>query len=238
MTPIFVNVFNRLTTTRKLCDQIAALTNALPVIIDNASTWGPLLEWYAACPYEVIRLRENRGHHAPWLSGVISQDSAAIYGVTDCDLDLDGVPADAVQVLQSQLRGGVIKCGFSLRIDDLPPWQSAVVDWESRWWKRPVYGGKFFEAPIDTTFALYAAETPHSKCMKVSGVKALRSAEPYTARHMPWYLDCDNLDDENRNYFATAGASNSWKPAGRALSSTCVAASANRRRFASCQRRT
>ena len=45
MTPVIVNVFNRLTTTRKLCEQLAE-RGCRPIILDNASTWEPLLEWY------------------------------------------------------------------------------------------------------------------------------------------------------------------------------------------------
>lgn len=215
--PIFVNTFNRLTTTRTLCEQIAALDNAVPIIIDNASTWAPLLDWYDECPFEVIRLRENVGHHAPWLAGIVGQESSPVYGVTDCDLDISGVPFDAISVLSEPLGSGVVKCGLSLRIDDLPPWQSSVKAWESRWWRQPALGGRFFQAPIDTTFALYRSETPHEQCMRVLRVPALRAAMPYAARHVPWYLDCENLDEENANYFATANASNSWRPNGKQL---------------------
>lgn len=218
MTHVYVNVFNRYQTTRILCDQIAALDNATPIIIDNASTWEPLLDWYNNCPYEVIRMRENLGHHAPWLSGVISHDASPVYGVTDCDLDLTGVPSDAIEYLASGLSRGIIKCGLSLRIDDLPPWQTSVKSWEARWWKSPLPGGRFFRAAIDTTFALYRKETHHSVCMRVVNVPALRAAPPYTARHVPWYLDGENLDAENANYFATANSSNSWRPNGKQLS--------------------
>lgn len=220
MTPVYVNVFNRLTTTQILCEQISALTNAVPIIIDNASTWEPLLDWYDHCQHEVIRLRENLGHHAPWLSGVISQDSSPVYGVTDCDLDLAGVPVDAIAVLTAGLGNGILKCGLSLRIDDLPPWQNGVKEWESRWWKAPVIGGRYYRAAIDTTFALYRADTRHDVCMMVANVPSLRAAKPYTARHVPWYLDAENLDAENANYFATANESNSWKPSGKSLAAT------------------
>jgi len=221
MIPVYVNVFNRISTTRTLCDQIARLDNAVPVIIDNASTWEPLLDWYASdCPYEVVRLRENLGQHAPWLSGVISQDSAEVYGVTDCDLDIEGVPVDALARLSepfSWQSARPVKSGLSLRIDDLPPWQASVRQWESRWWRRVVPGGRFYFAAIDTTFALYRGDTLHATCMSVANVLCVRSAAPYTARHVPWYLDGENLDEENANYFATANDSNSWRPNGKHL---------------------
>ena len=143
-----------------------------------------------------------------------------MYGVTDCDLDLEGIPADAMAVLHEPFswpRREVIKSGFSLRIDNLPPWQSSVRNWEARWWMRPTPDGRFYHAAIDTTFALYRRGTPFAQCMRVVGVHAVRSAPPYTARHVPWYLDGEHLDEENAQYFATANASNSWRPSGRSL---------------------
>lgn len=221
MIPVFINTFNRLNTTRKLVDQVAALTNAKPIVIDNASTWGPLLEWYESCPCEVIRLRENLGHHAPWMSGVISQDDSDFYAVTDCDLDLDGIPCDAISRLIEPLvwyKSVIIKSGFGLRIDDLPEWQNSVRRWESQWWRRPLSKDeRFYRAAIDTTFALYRRDTPHDLATKVVGVPCVRSGYPYVARHVPWYLDGENLDEENANYFATANSSNSWRPNGRHL---------------------
>lgn len=222
MIPVYVNTFNRLTTTRKLCEQIAALENAVPIIVDNNSTWEPLLDWYADCPFEVIRLPNNIGHHAPWISGAVDNLRSPFYCVTDCDLDLDGVPVDLMAVLQEPLTWrrmlGVVKSGVALRINDLPPWQTQVKEWESRFWKTPLCG-PYYAAPIDTTLAMYRANTPVRVACRVAGVRAVRAGGPYTARHVPWYLNLNKLDEENRNYFATANSSNSWRPNGDKLTS-------------------
>lgn len=220
MIPCYVNTFNRLTTTRKLCDQVVDL-GGMPIVIDNASDWQPLLDWYDHCPYRVARLTENMGHHAPWKCGIMSEYDAPYYIVTDCDLDLEGIPGDALDVLQEPFgwNVGIIKSGFSLKLDDLPEWQVAVRQWESRWWRRKIYG-RWYDSLIDTTFAMYQRSTPVETATKVVGVRAVRSASPYTARHMPWYLDGDNLDAENQHYYQTANASNSWKPNGRSLAAS------------------
>ena len=223
--PVYVNTFNRLTTTRRLCEQIAELDNAVPIIVDNNSTWEPLLDWYRDCPFEVIRLPENMGHHAPWTCGVTARPNAGFYCVTDCDLDLEGVPADLINVLQEPLiswHSSPVKSGVALRIDDLPSWQTQVREWECRFWKQRIadqFGHVRYWAPIDTTLAMYRANTPVRIATKVAGVRAVRVAGQYTARHMPWYLDPTNLDDENANYFATANGSNSWRPDGNKLTS-------------------
>lgn len=222
--PVIVNVFNRLTTTRTLCEQLATL-GARPVILDNASTWEPLLEWYESCPFEVVRLTENLGHHAPWKAGIVNRPNNGFYCVTDCDLDLEGVPADLMDVLQEPFtawHNPPVKSGVALRIDDLPPWQTQVKEWESRFWKQRIadrFGEVRYWAPIDTTLAMYRANTPVRIATKVAGIRAVRTAGAYTARHVPWYLDPQNLDEENANYFATANESNSWKPDGEKLTS-------------------
>lgn len=221
MIPVYINTFNRLTTTRRLCEQIACLPDAVPIIIDNASTWEPLFEWYNQCPYEVIRLPQNIGHHAPWKCGAVDRTKSGFYVVTDCDLDIGDCPSDLMDLLKVPFgwNDSIIKSGLGLRIDDLPPWQSAVKKWESRWWKFAAKDPRFFSALVDTTFAMYRAGTPTNQATKVVGVKSTRTAPPYLARHMPWYLDCENLDEENKQYFETANQSNSWKPQGKALAS-------------------
>lgn len=221
MIPVYVNTFNRLATTRKLCEQIAALDNAVPIIVDNASTWEPLLDWYQHCSFEVRRLTENYGHHAPWKAGVVSRPNDGFYCVTDCDLDLEGVPADLMAVLKRPLtswQNPPVKSGVALRIDDLPPWQTQVKEWESRFWRQRIEGF-YYLAPIDTTLAMYRTGTPPRIATKVAGIRSVRAAGDYTSRHVPWYLDPTNLDEENANYFATANDSNSWRPDGGKLTS-------------------
>ena len=221
--PVYINVRNRYTTTRLLTEQVVRLPSAVPILIDNASDWPPLLDWYATCPFEVVYLGENAGHQAPWKrvipfgAGFERRYGGRRYVVTDCDLDIAACPADVLDVLQEPLNWnrGVVKSGLSLRIDDLPEWQFAAVRWETQFWRTPIEGGRFYDAMVDTTFAMYDCHSPHSRAMVVPGTKAVRSAPPYWARHMPWYLDGDNLDDENRHYFRTSNASNSWKPVGR-----------------------
>ena len=225
--PIFINCRNRLTTTRTVAEQCSCLSGAVPIIVDNASTWEPLVDWLAReCPFDVINVGTNAGHHAPWRfvhepKTFLDRWGQSKYVVTDCDLDLCDVPADVLKVITEPFAWGqsIVKSGLSLRIDDLPPWQSKVVEWESQWWTKPTHSGRFYHAAIDTTFAMYDSATPHEICRQVVGVKCVRSAPPYCARHVPWYLDGNNLDAENEHYFRTANASNSWKPVGRSLTS-------------------
>jgi hypothetical protein len=57
-----------------------------------------------------------------------------------------------------------------------------------------VYWPGFYKAPIDTTFAMYRPGLGHQNG------NSLRSAPPYTARHLPWYQDFANLSEEDEYY--------------------------------------
>jgi hypothetical protein len=187
MTPIIINVRDRLATTRKMVDDCRRFRDAHPIIVDNASSYPPLTRWYDSMPCQIVRLTENIGPRAPWF--VFDQfviDSERPYVVTDCDLDLSDVPDDALDVLEFGLveHSDVIKVGLSLRIDDVPDeyrFKKQVLGREMPFWKNR--RGRFFEADIDTTFAMYRPNTGWG-----GYGPALRADRPYTAKHVPWYL--------------------------------------------------
>jgi predicted O-methyltransferase YrrM len=202
LTPIFINNFNRLTSTRAMAEWIGGVRGARAIILDNASDWPPLLAWYERCPVEVRRLGNNLGHRAPWLSGAVGGVTASHYVVTDPDLAMNGCPADVLEVLADALSRfpWATKAGVGLEIGDLPeryPSREFVLDIEQRYWTDRL-DARFFRAPIDTTFAVYrAGEDP--PC-----APAVRADRPYVARHLPWYVTPENLDNEERHYLRSA----------------------------------
>jgi glycosyltransferase involved in cell wall biosynthesis len=202
--------FNRLTLMRNLADWCAA--NGLEVIIvDNNSDYQPLLDYYATCPYQVERLPINYGHTVLWQNGLLQKlINNERYIVTDSDLDLSKVPNDFMQVLHNglDLFPEFPKCGLSLEIDDLPDnkgTQEMKNKCEARYWTKPL-NDLYFDAPVDTTFALYRETTLHY-C-----IEAIRTNRPYTASHVPWYYtDINLLPEDEQNYYRTANASASGK---------------------------
>jgi hypothetical protein len=67
---VFVTIWNRYTWAIPLLADFkkAGLT---PIIIDNNSTYPPLLEWYEKeCPYKVIRRKNNDGAWAFFITGI------------------------------------------------------------------------------------------------------------------------------------------------------------------------
>jgi hypothetical protein len=55
-----------------------------------------------------------------------------------------------------------------------------------------------YRAPIDTTFALYRAGVPFQM------EPALRTGNPYVARHLPWYQNSARPSAEQRYYLQHA----------------------------------
>lgn len=185
--PIYINNRNRLSSTLGLVDYLLDVPNARPIIVDNASTYAPLLAWYRLDHgIEIVRAEKNLGPRAPWLIGHALMKECAYYVVTDSDLDLNDVPRDVLAVLRSGLEKypDRVKAGLSLEINDLPPQfesTTLVQAWEAKYWRQRL-DERWFAADVDTTFALYRSGT------KWPGLRpALRADRPYVARHWPWY---------------------------------------------------
>lgn len=207
----FINNRNRLTWMKALAEQIIRLGGE-PIIVDNASTYPPLVEWYnTQTDYRVVRLKKNMGSRAPWVSGTIAKEVARgeLYVVTDPDLDLSAVPADCLKVLERGLnKYGRQKAGLSLEINDIHPEIAKTVQKNKRtlrqceepYWRKRL-DAQFWDAATDTTFALYRNNGP---VVHDNGTfyKAVRSDRPYTAKHLPWYKTEKEFDDEDRFYVA------------------------------------
>lgn len=210
--PIIINNFNRLECLKKLVNALEGRGYLNIHILDNHSTYPPLLDWYAACPYEVIRLDRNIGYQAIWESGVYDRFKHSFYVYTDSDVVPDkDCPEDFMKQFMVVLRKypRCLKVGFGLRIDDLPDCfaqKEAVIANEMRFWTEPLESG-LYKAQIDTTFALYR---PY--CYGPANIHHLmiRTGKPYVARHLPWYSDSANLSEEERNYIQTARQSTHW----------------------------
>ncbi len=200
----FVIAFNRLHMMRQLCEQLTE-SGLEAVIIDNASTYPPLLLWYEMeCPYEVIHMDKNYGHQVAWTQNLIGDDK--YYIVTDHDLDLSGIPSDWVEVLKGGLieNEDVIKCGLSLRINDLPEneYTKEVIRWETKYWERPKRWDMWYVSEIDTTLAMYDRDRPFGHLPNDRFFSAVRSGEPYTAKHLPWYNTKESIEaDPEEKYY-------------------------------------
>jgi hypothetical protein len=171
------------------------------ILLDNASTYPPLLDYLRISPHDVIALPANLGHRSPWLCGLVDRlEPNTPFVVSDPDVIPDAeAPATSFEYLQDLLlrHEAFDKAGLGLHIDDLPahyPHRAEVIAWESAYWRSEVEPG-VFAAHLDTTLALHRPGTPY----KVT--EALRTGAPYMARHLPWYRDPFHPDDETAYYF-------------------------------------
>ena len=199
--PVFLIVRDRLS---PLLDLIAWLEQAGQTeiwLVDNDSTYPPMVDYLASSPHNVIRTGRNLGHRSPWLSGAVQRLAHGRYFVvSDPDVVPDGgCPSDALEHFRRLLDRypDIDKVGFGLRIDDLPdsyPLAADVRSWEQRFWRHEVEAG-VFRADIDTTFALYRPlDRRHSED------RALRTGSPYLARHLAWYTDPSDLSEDDTYY--------------------------------------
>jgi len=212
-TPIFVTNFNNLD--RGFLDLVHWLEDDIEsvTVIDNASTWQPLLDYYYSHDeLRVIRNKENLGPYAFWELGLHRQQKERFI-VTDPDVVPAGYCLSALRTI-SQMESvmslhNASKVGPSLRIDNLPDhfrYKQDVLKWEQQFWDRPVFDwvvttskNPVYHADIDTTFAMYE---PGSEVRNAK--PCLRLAPPYCFEHVPWYEDSAAPNAERDYYLAHA----------------------------------
>lgn len=210
--PIIINNYNRLTFLKDLLECLSKRGYTNIHIIDNKSTYPPLLEYYDSCPYTVYRLKENLGFLAFTKSGLYKKFKNKFFVYTDSDIYLpDECPDDFIEYFYKELISHpyMAKVGNALRIDDLPDCyklKNKVIEWESRFWEKSI-GNDRYIAVIDTTLALHK---PNFKVGKDYTGNRMRVAGKYTAVHQPWYVDSDNLNEEEQYYVNSTTQSTFW----------------------------
>ena len=165
------------------------------VIIDNDSTYPPLLDFYKTLT-DILVIDNGICTSRDSFRVVDSEHLCQPYVLTDSDLDLSSVPDDVIEVLKKGLRKypWSIKVGLSLEINNIPdyyPYKNKVIEWESRFWKNRL-DSSFWKADIATTFALYRG----IGVIPTKFENSIRVDRPYTAKHRPWYIDPDNMTEE------------------------------------------
>jgi len=177
-------------------------------IVDNCSTYSPLLEWYESNPYTILRMDNNYGNTVVWDKELFKLANGERYIVTDPDLDISDVPGDFITVLDNGLNlyPSAHKCGLSLRIDDLPNTGigNGAREWEGKFWTNKL-DDMYYGTQIDTTLAMYRENITYHT------LTALRTAPPYMARHIPWYyIDFNSLPEDEKYYCSHCGGISYW----------------------------
>jgi len=214
--PIIIISYNQLFYLEKLINTLKNWGYRNIIIIDNASTYQPLLKYLKKIEDEVTiyRLKRNYGHRVFWHK----KEFFLLYGqnyyvVTDPDVvPVDSCPEDFLEYFKRLLEknSDVTKVGFSLKLDDIPlsnPHKSKIIGWEKKFWQNINEDGNY-RAEIDTTFALYRPKFYPKE--RNEFFRAIRTKSPYLARHGGWYIDVKALTEEQKNYIESANNSSSW----------------------------
>lgn len=201
--PVFIVSFNRLTCLKKTVEWFEKSGYENIQIIDNCSSFPPLLEYYEECGHVIHRMEHNYGHLVLWESHrfnhIIDNNH---YILTDGDiLPAEECPTDVSSYLYNILQRyrNFTKAGLSLKIDDIPQYyalKSKILELEKPFWEHSLADG-LYEAAIDTTFALYR---PGIGPDDSRWWRSIRTAPPYTARHLPWYADTSKPSEEDLYY--------------------------------------
>lgn len=178
------------------------------IIIDNQSTYEPLLGWYKVSGVDVFynNLTENSCHafrdlvtiQHPKFMEIISD----WYVFNDSDIiPLESVPDNFIEDLVNYAKKyNKTKVGMSIKIDDINlnyPLNAWVHSYESGYWTNGITDGnvELYPHPIDTTFAVHGPGV-----LPTWSNDTLRVGVPYIVKHAPFYYDPNNLPDDELYY--------------------------------------
>ena len=209
--PIVINNRNRFTTTKNMVDKLLLINpNEEIIIIDNESSYPPLMLWYKEVlinpKYKSVKIHfhKNEGHLALWSTGLDKQ-LGEYFIYTDSDIELnENLPLDWKEIMFNTMQHfKEKKVALGIRLDDIPDYyrfKNQVLRNEARWWlDSNKIGEHLYLADTDTTFALY--KNFHDNCY----VSIRITREDLLCRHMGWYLDLNNLDEEEKFYLDNLG---------------------------------
>ena len=211
--PIFIISFNRLSYVKTTIEWLEKFGYYNIHIIDNASTYPPLLDYLKKVQYTVHYMDENLGYKVFWKSEAFKEYRKDFYAVTDPDLlPIEDCPDNFMEIFYNNLKKFpfIKKCGFSLKIDDIPKdsiFKNDIVKWESQFQHSYIKKSNIFYAEIDTTFALYMPD-----CISESTpfLRAIRTGYPYQVRHLPWYRKSIDTDTEEDIYYSQHKTNGWW----------------------------
>lgn len=172
------------------------------IILDNASTYIPLLDWYSICGLEIIKLGNNGGH-ALWTTDIVPTLNEPFVS-SDPDYDLSTVPSDWDEVLLEGLKQfpQYNKFGFSWDESKVPPENPAWIEdnfvnhpdgLPATWGNHIKLPNNWYGYANDSSFAL---QRPHSP----DQIGGIRKGRPYTGTHMPWHLTLEPSKDPTKRY--------------------------------------
>jgi hypothetical protein len=199
--PIVLTNMNRLTTCKSMVESLFSLNGSSDItIIDNASTYPPLLDWYEEIKNDVKVIR-HAGNHGPWVffnSNFWSTIDSEFYIYSDADLELNSaMPYNWQEIMKDYYDKyqGDRKISLALDLEDIPDhyeYIDQVKNHQSVCWY-PTEEENVYKAITDMSF------TMDSK-LKGYRYESVRLAGKFMAKHIPWYIDFNNISEEEKYY--------------------------------------
>ena len=218
--PIIIINFNQLFYLKKIVHFLLKRNMENIIIIDNLSTYPPLLEYYKTLEGVTVEYMDKNYGHMVFFENIGLQEKygKGFYVVTDADIDPNPkLSKDFMRVLLDVITKefqDVNKVGFALDIDSIPDYylhKDKVLRWEKKFWENqyPKIPSAYY-AKIDTTFAIYKPLYPKFY-NHIDFLKGIRLAGDFTAIHGGWYVDERSPTVEQVYYKNTASSASSWQ---------------------------
>jgi hypothetical protein len=222
--PVIINVFNQYTYLKNLIDKLSEDGFVNFIILDNASTYPPLLNYYGTIgkSYKaiIIHYGENRGPHFFHMKGLYKTFGSLPHLYTDPDVSYDILADNFVtELMIASEKYSMFKVGPALELpadneidNDMYCIQSgkrySIKEWEAQFWTDQVELGYFYPGRIDTTFQLF---NPKYFEIGTALIDGIRLAKPgFIFKHLPWYRDKKVPDAEWRYYRNHSSSKASW----------------------------
>jgi len=203
--PIIIISKDRVSTLEKLIDQLLLLGYTDITILDMASTYEPLLQFYETRHADfTVMYWENTGHKALWNDDILKNhfNQYDWVCITDSDIELSidtpkGFIEDMITVAKDYR---VDKCGLAIKYKGISNQylRNIIEPIEAKYWKHKLQhlSHSVYDAQVDTTLCVVRPDQPFT-------YTAVRLAD-WPIKHMDWYIDFDNLTPEQQFYMDNA----------------------------------
>ncbi len=214
--PIIVPVFDNLTYSKGMVDQLISLGQKNIILWDNGSSYPPFLEYLkriSSHGVEVVGDGSNPGPRLLFEDDALYSSLPEIFCITDPDLLFSKtMPRNFVEeLLDISHKYQVGKVGLAIDISQPSLMITKKIynngalyhvwEWEKQFWENEVgateRGDIIYRGMIDTTFAVYNKKF----FAKSDPLQALRVAGHFTCKHLPWYHD-NHLSPEEEAWYS------------------------------------
>ena len=215
--PLIIPVYNQLTYLRNLINWWLWYNPDAPIfIVDNHSTYAPLLKYYESIvTKDIILFQCEKNDFIPNLTEIIKkvvEPKYEHYVISDPDImPHPNTPPNFLDAFKYYIDNkGFHRAGFNLIVDDLPSClneRAMIIGNE----KELLNGREIltynnftgYKAPIDTTFCLYKTANGGWSA-PMGGEDWGNCLRLFNAFHLGWYIDGEHMNPEMEHYFKTS----------------------------------